>query len=193
MNVDVGHRDSLLQSCAIFFSARLYVLLPFHELVPFHMSPYIYLFVLLRVSLQFHSFCVSITLSNDDLSEQLRGPSVQPIPNLHPNLICYLELVLCFSYSPHPRSPSLDILYSTSCSCLCKKLSMASISLGMPADRIRAASRPAFIPLLIATVATGIPRYSFVRQHQKMERPIQDLPASARYCGENPLHPKSFP
>ncbi len=64
------------------------------------------------------------------------------------------------TYSSQPISSNLSTFPITSLSILFIYPCISSTNLGIPADKILTASKAALVLLLIATVATGIPRYS---------------------------------
>ena len=70
----------------------------------------------------------------------------------------YLSHVFFTTYFSHPTSCSFSTFPRTSCSISFIYPSIAAIRSGIPADRMRTASSPALTPLLMATVATGMPR-----------------------------------
>lgn len=126
-----------------------------------------------------------------------------------PNGVVEVIVILCLSiqmnclyrftsYFSHPTSSSLSTLPNTSFSRPSRYSSIAVKRCGIPAPRMRTASKPAFIPPLIATVATGIPRCPAIRRNE--QPPVNTLaqkrgvlPASARYYATNPPHPTHSP
>lgn len=64
------------------------------------------------------------------------------------------------TYSSQPISSNLSTFPITSLSILFMYSCISPTNLGIPADKILTANKAALVLLLIATVATGIPRYS---------------------------------
>jgi hypothetical protein len=98
-------------------------------------------------STEVHSIHPSIVLSSSRLASQATSkPS-----SLHPYF---------FPYISHPTSSNFWIFPMTSSSNFSAYCANSFVNLGRLPERIRTARRAALVELLIATVATGIPRCS---------------------------------
>lgn len=154
-----------------------------------------------------HSHLVhSISLTHSPTRSQLKShisiAAIASYPPFYPSTHSQSPSAYFFTtYSSHPPPSSLSTLAITSFSISSTYFSSAALtprpSSLSSTDRIRSASNAALVELLIATVATGTPRYH-INHHISApfnfpRKGKRDIPASAQYYASYPHHPACSP